>query len=156
MTVFLIKLSVHASGQVHVVMGRKVAGPLIVPPLFTLNGEHVAAVVPDAFEALPILDGSPRTQAAEVDHVIPAEGTVENGRLAIYVNGSMPEFGAARCRLTIELRRRKLLRPVYIGVKPVGQSLLGEGTHEGITVVTGWDPTAAPGAALNYPYIRGL
>ena len=47
------KLSIHEKGQVHVYADKQKAGPLFIPPLATLTGQHIASVCPDAFESLP-------------------------------------------------------------------------------------------------------
>ena len=49
------KISIHESGQVHVKDsgGAYLAGPVRIPPLADLRGQHVATVTADDFSALP-------------------------------------------------------------------------------------------------------
>jgi hypothetical protein len=149
------KLSIHETGQVHVFAGKERAGPLQIPPLETLLGQHVATVVPDAFVALKPFLGAPRETGSELDHVIPAADVVENGRLAIYVNGAAPAFDVANCRLTLTLSRPTLARPLHIGIKAIPQAPLGGDTYEGVTVIAGWDPTLSNDAPMDFLYVRG-
>ena len=149
------KLSIHETGQVHIFAGKERAGPLQIPPLETLRGQHVATVVPDAFVALKPFLGVPRESGPELDHVIPADDLVETGRLAIYVNGAAPAFDAANCRLTLSLRRPTLARPLNVGIKAIPQAPLDADTFEGVTVIAGWDPTLPKDAALDFLYVRG-
>lgn len=149
------KLSIHESGQIHVSMGGKKVGPLFVPALETLTGQHIASVSPDAFDALPVFKGTVRNTASEADHIIPADDDAINGRLALYVNGFKPLFACTDCRLTFNLSRSTISRPLYIGIKPIGQPLISVDSPKGVTIIAGWDPQKPKDKELDYLYIRG-
>lgn len=149
------KLSIHETGQVHVSVGTQRAGPLFIPPLARLRGEHVASVSPDAFETLPMFTGMLRDNGSEVDHIIPALDEATNGTLAIYVNGRKPAFAESNCRLTFELTRSTIDRPLYIGMKPKGQPQIGVNTRKGVTIIAGWNPLQSTVEEADFLYIRG-
>ena len=148
-------LSIHQSGQVHVKVGAVRAGPLHIPQLTKLRGEHVATVCLDVFDGLPEHLGALEAEGSELDHVIPVETGVESGRLAMYVNGIEASFRCPQCRLMIRLVRSSLPQPVYIGLAPKAQLPLGSGPRRGVTVIAGWDPTLPTGAPQDYLYLRG-
>jgi len=149
------KLSIHEKGQVHVYVGTEKAGPLFIPPLATLKGQHIASVSPDAFESLPIFTEKLRDKGSDVDHIIPALDDAINGRLAIYVNGHNPTFAASNCRLTFTLRRSTISRPLYLGMKPIGQPQIGVDIQKGVTIIAGWNPLQSTIEAFDFLYIRG-
>jgi hypothetical protein len=59
------KLSIHESGQVHIFAGKRRVGPLKIPPLRSLRGAHVAPIVLDTFDALPLFPEEPRADGPE-------------------------------------------------------------------------------------------
>jgi hypothetical protein len=148
------KLSLHERGQVHAYAGAAKAGPLTVPPLSTLTGQHVASISADAFAALPLFEGEPREQGAGRDLVMPVEDGVDSGRIAICVNGYAPAF-AVEQRLYLTLTRPHLRRPLYVGLAPCGQLPMGENDFGGVTVIAGWNPIR-PAADTDFLYIRGV
>ena len=147
------KLSLHERGQVHAYVGAHKAGPLTVPALSTLSGQHVASVSADAFAGLPRLESTPRGHGARRDLLIPVDDGVESGRIAICVNGAEPVF-AVESHLYFTLTRPHLQRPVYVGLAPLGQRPLGETGGRGVTVIAGWDPIR-PAGDTDFLYIRG-
>jgi hypothetical protein len=149
------KLSIHEKGQVHVYVGNEKAGPLLIPPLLNLTGQHIATVCPDAFESLPPYTKKPQVKGSEIDHIIYAVDEAVNGKLLVYVNGQDPEFDANDCGLKIILRRTTIARPLYIGVKVVDQPLIGNNNQKGITIISGWNPLYSSEESFNFLYIRG-
>lgn len=144
-------LSIHETGCVRMyAQGEPVAGPLQIPHLATLRGEHVASVTADTFDALAVHGDPPRTSGSEIDHVIPADDAVESGCLAVYVNGLEPEFSGGRCRLTFSLQRPSLQNLLHVGVKVISQASLSTGPGRGISVIAGWDPSRPEGAEQDY------
>lgn len=149
-------LSIHASGSVRVYSGdSEVAGPIHVPALSLLRGQHVASLSADAFDVLPLHDKPLVEAGADVDHLVPVEEGVLSGRLALYVNGVEPTFAGGNCRLTIRLQRAALPQPLFLGIKPIAQDPIGVDFQTGVTVIAGWDPTREVGAESDYLYIRG-
>jgi hypothetical protein len=116
----LPKLSLHETGQVHVQVGRDRAGPLRIPPLSELRGQHVASISADGFEALARFEGTPRSSGAEQDFVFVVEPGLDSGRIALYVNGEEPSFGDD-CPVRIALTRPTLASPLHLGLRPWGQ-----------------------------------
>jgi hypothetical protein len=149
------KLSIHEKGQVHVYVGDEKAGPIIIPPLTTLTGQHIATVYPDAFESLPFFTDKLREKGSEVDHIIPAVDNATNGRLAIYVNGHLPVFDAQDCPLTITLRRATIAHPLYFGIKPISQPPLSVDIQKGVTIIAGWNPLQPTAECFDFLFIRG-
>lgn len=111
-------LSLHESGQVHVrKRSRTVAGPMFIPSLAELRGQHVATIQCIRFDRLAPFDGSPRADGDRRDIVIPAEPGVESGRLPIYVNGESKVFAPSRVPpVRFTLRRPTLNQPLHIGL----------------------------------------
>jgi len=66
----MAKLSIHQSGQVHV---RNTEGggtrAVYLPHLATIRGDHVASVVADNFDALPIYEKKLREDGPKLDIV---------------------------------------------------------------------------------------
>lgn len=149
------KLSIHESGQVHVYVGIEKAGPLFIPPLANLTGQHIASVSPDAFESLPIFTKKLRQIGAEIDQIIPAVDEAVSGRLAIYVNGNQPTFDVQDCGLIFTLTRSTIARPLYFGVKPIGQPKIGVDVQKGVTIIAGWNPLKPMAEDVDFLYIRG-
>jgi hypothetical protein len=150
------KLSIHQSGQVHIVAGSSLIGPLRIPALSTLRGQHIASVTVDAFSVLSHFTGTPKPSGKHQDHVIPADDAAASGRIAVYIAGDRPAFHAKNCRIVFTIKRPTLPSPLYLGIKPIGQPVLGEPQPQGITVLAGWDPTGKPQTRTDYLYVRGL
>ena len=146
-------LSIHESGVVQIYRDNLPrVGPLYIPRLTTLRGQHVATVAPDAFESLPLFAGKLRT-GSRIDFVITAEATVDSGRLAIYINGLEPVFDGKRQVVFIRHRPQTYHDALYIGVRPISQLPLGVEVQEGITVIAGWDLQSK--GITDYLYVRG-
>ena len=149
------KISIHESGQVHVISSGVRAGPLQIPPLSSLRGQHIASVVADQFSVLAEFTGKPRPTGSRIDHVIPAEDTTESGRLAFYLAGDRPAFEAPNCRLVFTLRRITLREPIYLGIKPIAQDPMGAPKGIGVTAIAGWDLTGEYQEGADYLFVRG-
>lgn len=149
------KLSIHESGQVHVIMANGKAGPLSIPPLTSLRGQHIATVSIDSFQELPEFNGQLRQAGATRDLLIPAEAEAQSGRLAFYLNGQERSFDAPECGIVVTLRRPTLLRPLHLGIAPKAQEVLGAENQQGVTVISGWDPNRTNSQDMDYLYVRG-
>ncbi len=136
------KLSVHESGQVHIRAGSRMVGPMRIPRLGDLRGEHVATVTCSRFERLPPFDGEPQTTGSEIDLAIPAGDGVPSGRLAIFMNGREASFND-QVNITARFVRPTLDEPLYLGFSTLGQPTLNDGEDSDAVVVTaGWHPQA--------------
>lgn len=149
------KLSIHESGQVHVFMGEKKAGPLYIPPLDTLRGEHITTVSPDAFENLPLFEGKFKKEGSSIDNIIYVPDEAINDRLALYVNGFEPSFMCSDCPNTFTITRPTISRPLYLGIKPLGQRKICVDTTKGVTIIAGWNPLTLSDESVDFLFIRG-
>lgn len=149
------KLSIHEKGQVHVQVNNNRTGPLFIPHLSTLRGQHIASVTPDSFNSLPMHTEKIRNTSSEIDHILEVPDTVTNGRLLIYANGFEPKFQAPQHNFVITLERPSIPRPLHFGILTRGQAVLGESTPKGVTVIAGWDPTKLTENGFDFLYIRG-
>lgn len=146
----MAKLSIHQSGQVHVRTaegGRTRA--VYLPHLATIRGDHVASVVADNFDALPIHEKELREDGPKLDIVArPPEGS-SSARLLLYLNGAEPTFDCdPQPQIFAALTRTTLHTPLYVGVAVVTQDPLGDGTAPGVTVMAG------PAASPHYVFVR--
>jgi len=150
------KLSIHQLGKIHIKnQYNDLIGPLKIPELATLRGEHVATVCADNFDGLKIHDKQLIDKDSEKDHVIPVEKGVHSGRLAFYINGEKPTFDGEKCRLIVGFKRESLNKVMYLGIKIIPQDNLGLETKPGVTIISGWNPVLARDAVQDYLYIRG-
>ncbi len=134
-------ISIHQSGQVHIrTRGGSKAGPLQIPPLADLRGQHVATITADRFSALPKYRGERDSLDPERTQFITVDDGVESGRFAIYINGREPSFAVPEDRIafTATIQGAKLEGPLYVCVAPWGQEPLGAG--EGVAALAGFDP----------------
>ncbi len=155
------KVSIHQTGQVHLKdsTGTYLAGPVRIPPLIDLRGQHVATASADDFAALPPYDAS--TTTAGHEHVITAEPGVASGRVCIYVNSDAPAFPrkVVQDLAVITMQRPNLPGPMYVGLAPRPQHPLGPTValpDRGATVVFGFDPNLGIEAEQNLLYVRAL
>jgi len=153
----LPKLSVHESGQVHLrnPKGTEIAGPLRIPLLSTLQGQHVCSVSVDELDALPAYTRTIKSDGAEIDCFVEFSEEMKSGRVLIFVNGSEPKFKTLLNPVVIPTLS-STGRPIYVGLLALVQDPLGPGNElKGITVIGGWDPTLPKEAELDYLYLRG-
>lgn len=89
----MAKLSIHETGRVHVRNGEGGGTQAVyLPHLATIRGDHVASVVADNFDALPIYEKQLRDDGPKLDIVArPPEGS-SGARLLLYLNGLEPTF----------------------------------------------------------------
>lgn len=147
-------ISLHQSGQVHIRTRRgPKTGPLRIPSLSELRGQHVATIGAVTFRGFPQYLGDRGNLDAEFDRIVVAEGSVESGRLAIYLNGERPGFRAPdeRIAFTVTIRNASLARPLFLGVATWSQLPLGE--EEGVIAIAGFDPD---GRGDDFLYLSGL
>lgn len=136
------KLSLHASGRVHItVAGRIAAGPLWIPPLGALEGAHVATILPDSMEALPLFSGSiaGRVNASEHAWIVEAPPGVENCRVAFHI-GSRPAFGEDRWMRPVSAFL--WARPIFLAIGVLENAVLNSSNPRGVTMLAGMDPSA--------------
>ncbi len=149
------KLSLHESGQVHVLAGDTRVGPLQTSPLASLRGQHVATVCFDRFDGLSPFQAVPASSGPERDQVIPVDAGVQSGRFALYVNGAEPSFAGGDCWFTVTLTRPTLTSALYLGVKAIPQAPLGEPPRAGVTALAGWNPLLSESARQDFLWLRG-
>jgi hypothetical protein len=149
------KLSIHESGQVHVQRGTTMlAGPMSIPPLADLRGEHIATVTADAFSILPPYTRQPRTTGPTYDLVTAPEPGVISGRIAVYINGSNADFPVEGA--TLVLQRPTITAPLYVLLAPLAQTPLAEdGIARGISVIGGWNPRSTGSDPTRFLVVRG-
>jgi hypothetical protein len=146
------KVSIHQSGQVHIRVGREQAGPLTIPPLGKLQGEHVATICVDRFDNLSPLNRAPKKSGKTVDVVMNVPDDVHSGRFPLYLNGTTPKFKSSKIQLVVRLLRPSLAAPLYLGIAPLGQEPVADSRgKQGVTVISGWNP-ASP---TDFLYLRG-
>jgi hypothetical protein len=147
-------VSIHGLGQVHIKDPQVIAGPLRIPPLDSLTGQHIASISVDAFDDLAAFEGTPKAKGPEFDLVIPVDSGVRGGRLAIYVNGGDATFdfsGPTPPVVTLTRQGREL----HVAVAPISQPVLGDPGRRGVTVIAGWDPRATADEPMAFLYLRG-
>ena len=147
------KISIHESGQVHIRTGKAhMEGCLRIPELRSLHGEHVASVVPDTFDALPLFSEEPKTDGAERDIML-VESEINGFRIAIFVNGHEARFlGVPPPSIMLAMQRPSGNTPLYVGLKVLVQQPIGE---EGTTVIAGWNPRTPNTEPMEYLIVRG-
>jgi len=137
-------LSIHEKGQIHIraTDGSK-TGPLMIKNLSHLRGEHIASVIPDSFEALPV-QNEEITGGKKIQNIIVCVSPNEfSRRVLLCVNGLEPKFGIedSYSLLRIKLQRPTLEFPLHIGIFTVPQEPLGPiNILPGVTVLGGWNP----------------
>ncbi len=154
----LPKLSVHESGQVHIKDpgGQDKAGPLHIPPLASLRGEHVCSVSVDRLDSLPEYSPTIKKAGPKTDRLVHFSDSMESGRIVFMVNGTEPVFRTTNQTSLIQLTCKAGLT-VYLGLLAIEQDPLGnERDVKGISVIGGWDPTLAKNATIEYLYLRAL
>lgn len=149
------KLSLHESGQTHVLAAGSRVGPLYASPLENLKGQHVATVCFDQFDGLAPFTGTVSEAGTEQDRALVIEDGVESGRLAVFINAEEPAFQCGPCWITLTLRRPTLKKPLYVGVRAISQARIAEQHRSGVTVIAGWNPTLGQLAHQDYLYLRG-
>jgi hypothetical protein len=150
------KLSIHATGAVHIYAnGQPKAGPLQIPRLDTLRGEHVASVRFDAIEYVPEFRGKPRAHGQEIDMAFGVPPDITAGALHLYVNGAERSFNVEKAQVAFQVERANDL-PIFVGLAGVDAERLGDDESGGVTVLAGFNPRARPGDEAEYLYLRGM
>lgn len=146
------KVSIHQSGLIHIRVGGEQAGPLSIPPLAQLRGEHVATICVDRFDKLPLFHRTPRKSGRAIDTIIRLPEGVQSGRFPLYLNGAMPKFKSSNICLCVRLLRPSLRAPLYLGIAPLGQEPVADPKgKQGVTVICGWNPSKP----TDFLYLRG-
>jgi hypothetical protein len=147
-------LSVHESGAVRIRSGRKVAAARSIPALKFLRGQHFATVRADRFCVLPDIDLRNENCSGSI-FVVRLESTVESIKAVIYANGSQPAFAAEP---TLTLLLPNAAQPIWIGVRMLADHPIGcsDSTNEGITIISGWDPTKDAQVEQDVLFLRSV
>lgn len=149
------KLSIHATGQVHIKANGNLAGPLYVPPLSEWRGQHLATFCPDDFSVLPKFTGKVKHTDTKYDLAIQVPPNIRSGRFIFYLAGDNNSSISPDCNGIFTLHRPGIQLPLHIGVKAVSQPPIGNPVGEGITLLAGWTPSPIQGEGTDYLYIRG-
>jgi len=146
-------LSIHRTGQVHVKVDNKIAaGPMKTPSLDGHVGNEAASIQITHFERLALFEGSPRRSGPDQDHLYRTTGQVESGRLALMINGAIPDF-PHQPDLLITLERDVLSSPLYVGVLGLPMRLVDDDGSGGVLVSGGWDPTVEPDPSRDFDHL---
>ncbi|SRR6266508_1647 len=151
------KLSIHATGDVHIYANdQPKAGPVQIPPLADLLGEHVATVQFDSVSSVPEFQGKPRIEGDEVDLAFGVPPDVVSGALLVFANGVENSFRTERLQIAFQAEGPERA-PIFFGVAAVEKDPLGDdGTPKGVNVIAGFDPLAGRDDPVEYLYLRGL
>lgn len=147
-----LKLSIHASGQVHVKRDEKdsqiVAGPLHMPRLVTIEDRHIATVFIDGLQQLRPLGRQLRSVGNQIDYVFPF-GDAPTARILIYVNGVGPNFALTSNYVSLNRGKGRVLYAAFAGaaddIEPVDP--------QGFVVFTGWDPETGADVTAELPML---
>lgn len=122
-------ISLHQSGQVHI----------NIPPLASLRGSHVATVTSN-FTGFPMYTGNRQNLDPDSDRLVYVETGVDSGTLAVYVNGSSPDFAieARRVAFTLDDPKPALALPLYLAVAPLATAPLG--SVDAVAATAGFQP----------------
>jgi hypothetical protein len=149
------KLSIHESGDVHIyAMGKPKAGPIAIPPLATLRGEHVATVRWDTTGSVPEFTGKVRETGSEIDRAFGIPPDVKSGALTFYVNAAEPTFRTGGIHLAFQAELASG-SPVFFGVLAAAKDPIGDGETNGISVLAGFSPTKSTDEADRFLFLRG-
>jgi len=176
------KISIHESGQVHIYApgddAAPLAGPLTIPHLLDLKGEHIATVQTESVEALPVIPGSPKTTGPEIDIVYDSAGKDMRVKFIICANAHEPRFNFrisypkvgfgkrgkrnkgkidavnqknANTFFTLQRRGHAILYVQLARIANPAPTM----RKPGVIVVAGWDPNRSPGSGQNFLWVRG-
>lgn len=150
-------VSIKQSGRVHIrTRTGPLAGPLQIPPLASLRGQHVATVTATRFDAFPMYQGDRKNLKPDYDQLVYVDPGLQSGRLCLYVNGATPTFDvpSERIAFTATVPNAALAGPLYVALAPWGQEPLGD--DPAIVVLAGFDPTAADADDAPFLFLRGV
>ena len=103
------KLSIHATGRVHVRLDPHrppiEAGPILGPSLQTMRYDHIATLIADEFTALRPVTRTTTMQGTEVRFGFPFDSH-PTGRVAIYANAYEPVFSDTEFWFRMNPKRR--------------------------------------------------
>jgi hypothetical protein len=147
------KLSIHETGQVHIQANDGVkAGPVTIPPLCALRGDHIATVQWDSTAAVPQLAKKANGTGSETVWCFGVPEDVEAGRLLIHANGQSAAFRIEQVHRVIQVQS-SAGEPIFLRATAVASE---PWTEHGISVLAGFDPTKTQGEEDDYLYLRGL
>ncbi|TKJ38451.1 hypothetical protein CEE37_13110 [candidate division LCP-89 bacterium B3_LCP] len=153
-------LSIHNSGQVHVRIPQlnQIIGPCKIPSFSRLNGEHVASITCDSFDALQIEEENKKHKNSQ-RIAIKIGDNEESRRVLICINGNEERFVVEDCYSYFHVKHKPegLKNPVWVGIFSIPQDRLNAPDVEpGVTIISGWDPTDRSVKQEDFLYIRGL
>jgi len=150
------KLSIHANGQVHIKADVGIAGPIKIPALNKIKGLHIATVLADRFDRLPLHSKKLKNYGLERDVVIDCPLNIDSGKIVIYVNSQEKKFPIP-CALQFTLKRETLLKNLHFGIAVLSQRPLApkDQPGTGMVILAGWDPTKTETASNQFLYLRG-
>jgi hypothetical protein len=145
------KLSIHATGEVHVYSAdAPKVGPVHIPPLSDYRGEHLASVEWDGITAAPVFIGKTRITGEQRDYAFGVPPDVEAAALLLFANGVENRFQTEHVHFAIQAPGE-----VFFGVTAVGRDEPG-GEHGGVTVIAGFDAQQSPEEESRLLFLRAL
>jgi hypothetical protein len=137
------KVSLHQSGQVHVLCGTYRSRPCQVPAIVGFRGVHVATVLAEQLQDLSPFTGRISTSGPRRSIVLDGVPPGVTGlRLPVYVNGLEPRFGDP-CEIVFGLHRPGLDQPLNVGLTVRRSSVRdANGAAGGVVMAVGWDPSS--------------
>jgi hypothetical protein len=136
------KISIHESGQVHVIGGTYRSGPCYVPSIVGFRGVHVATILVEHLEDLTPFNGQVSTSGPRRSIVLDGVPSGVTGlRLPLYVNGREPKFRDS-CQIIFSLQRPGLAQPLNVGLAVRSSTVRdAKGGQGGVVMAVGWDPS---------------
>jgi hypothetical protein len=147
------KISIHETGRVHVESpASDQVGPVYIPPLTALRGEHIATVQWDSTEALPLPKS--RRESGEADVVFGVPDDIPAGAVLIYANGAEQTYVTEYVHFDFPVGAADG-STVYFGFTASAKDVLGDGV--GVTALAGFDPTIDQGQGDpdEFLFVRG-
>jgi hypothetical protein len=149
------RISFHESGQVHLKLGRNLAGPLQIPCLTNLDGQHIATLTLDAICEAPMHVNELKDTHSIQNYRIPVSPDVKNIRLVMRVAQHLHCLrNATACVLQIKDSLRK--RHVLLGFEAIPQTPISERRDSpGVVVLGGWNPLLDKSESQTFYFVRG-
>jgi hypothetical protein len=150
------KLSVHWSGDVHIYANQSTkAGPLKIPALSELRGEHIASVQFDHIERMPVYTRATKVTGEKIDVTFGVPDDVDAGRVLVYANGERNLFLTSRVHLAQRVVRQDG-QEVWFGFSAAVNDPFGEEASGGVTVLAGFDARKRDDKDQEFLFLRGL
>ena len=145
----------HWSGSVHIhAADSPKAGPIKIPPLAELRGEHIAGVQFDHIERIPVFTRRTTTVGQKIDVAFGVPDDVSAGRLLIHANGEKNWFLTSHVHFA-----QRVVRDdgelVWFGFSAAANDPMGDGTSGGVTVLAGFDARKGDDEDQAFLFLRG-